>query len=51
MNGRYAEKCCILTLQLLIFGRYLSATWDVEAFENKKEEIVEGDKLKVKLVV
>ncbi|KAH6644523.1 putative oxidoreductase ucpA [Boeremia exigua] len=32
-------------------GRYLSATWDVEALENMKEEIVKGDKLKVKMVI
>ncbi|KAJ8109609.1 hypothetical protein OPT61_g7333 [Boeremia exigua] len=27
-------------------GRYLSATWDVEALERMKEDIVNGDKLK-----
>lgn len=32
-------------------GRYVAATWDVEALENKRDEIVAGDKLKVKLVV
>jgi len=32
-------------------GRYLDATWDVEELEKKKEEIVEGDKLKMRLVV
>ncbi|KAK1084256.1 hypothetical protein LTR48_005621 [Friedmanniomyces endolithicus] len=32
-------------------GRYLDATWDVEELEKKREEIVEGDKLKMRLVV
>jgi hypothetical protein len=32
-------------------GRYVSATWDVDVLENMKEEIVAGDKLRVKLVV
>ena len=32
-------------------GRYLAAPWDVDVLEKKKDEIVEGDKLKVKLVV
>lgn len=32
-------------------GRYISATWDVDALERKKNEIEEGDKLKLKLVV
>jgi hypothetical protein len=32
-------------------GRYVAAPWDVNALEKKKDEIVEGDKLKVKLVV
>jgi len=32
-------------------GRYLAATWDVAELEAKKEEILEGDKLKVRLVV
>ncbi|KAF3009472.1 hypothetical protein E8E13_002649 [Curvularia kusanoi] len=32
-------------------GRYVDATWDVDALEKLKDEIVEGDKLKVKLVV
>jgi hypothetical protein len=31
-------------------GRYVSAGWDVEKLESMKEEIVQGDKLKVKLV-
>jgi hypothetical protein len=29
----------------------LSATWDVGALEKMKDEIVKGDKLKLKLVV
>lgn len=32
-------------------GRYLDATWDVEELEKKKQEIVDGDKLKMRLVV
>ena len=32
-------------------GRYMVATWDVDALEKMKDEIVEGDKLKVRLVV
>ncbi|KAH8754367.1 hypothetical protein F5883DRAFT_431409 [Diaporthe sp. PMI_573] len=32
-------------------GRYLNVTWDLPELMEKEEEIVEGDKLKVKLVV
>lgn len=32
-------------------GRYVSATWDVEALVAKREEIVKGDKLKFRMVV
>ena len=32
-------------------GRYLDSTWDVEELEKKKDEIVAGDKLKMRLVV
>ncbi|KAH7063849.1 putative oxidoreductase ucpA [Paraphoma chrysanthemicola] len=32
-------------------GRYVSATWDVDALEKKRSEIVEGDQLKMKMVV
>ncbi|KAF3038981.1 hypothetical protein E8E12_003199 [Didymella heteroderae] len=32
-------------------GRYVAAPWDVEALTKRKDEIMEGDKLKVKLVV
>jgi hypothetical protein len=32
-------------------GRYVSATWDVEKLGSMKDEIVSGDKLKVKMVV
>ena len=32
-------------------GRYISCVWDVDQLLSKKEEIVEGDKLKAKLVV
>lgn len=32
-------------------GRYISCTWDMEEFLSKKDEIVNGDKLKVRMVV
>jgi len=32
-------------------GRYVSCNWDVTELEAKEEEIVEGDKLKVRMVV
>ncbi|KAF5360098.1 hypothetical protein D9757_013643 [Collybiopsis confluens] len=32
-------------------GRYISAQWDVDEFLAKKDEIVAGDKLKVRMVV
>ena len=32
-------------------SRYISCQWDVDALLAKKQEIIEGDKLKVKLVV
>ncbi|KAJ4344201.1 hypothetical protein N0V95_006241 [Ascochyta clinopodiicola] len=32
-------------------GRYASATWDVDVLEKMKDDIVDGDKLKVKLAV
>ena len=32
-------------------GRYMSANWDVENLEGMKEEIVKGDKLKMRMVV
>lgn len=32
-------------------GRYVSCQWDVEALLAKRQEIIDGDKLKVKLVV
>lgn len=32
-------------------GRYISCTWDMPQFLAKEAEIVEGDKLKVRLVV
>lgn len=31
-------------------GRYVNCTWDMEESMKKEEEIVTGDKLKVKLV-
>lgn len=32
-------------------GRYFACQWDVGELEAKKQEIVDGDKLKVRLVV
>jgi hypothetical protein len=32
-------------------GRYVDATWDVDELEARKEEIVEKDMLKMRLVV
>ena len=32
-------------------GRYLSSTWNMEEIEGRKEEIINGDKLKMRLVV
>ena len=32
-------------------GRFVSCTWDMEELLEKKEEIIQGDKLKAKLVV
>lgn len=32
-------------------GRYVSAHWDVDILESKKDEIVDGDKLKLKLAL
>lgn len=32
-------------------GRYLSAEWDIDDLKQKREEIVQGDKLKFKMVV
>ncbi|KIV82202.1 hypothetical protein PV11_04329 [Exophiala sideris] len=32
-------------------GRYVAATWDVDELEDKRAEIVEGDKLKLRMVV
>lgn len=31
-------------------GRYVCAAWDVDVLETMKDEIVGGDKLKVRLV-
>jgi hypothetical protein len=32
-------------------GRYLSAAWDVDELEARKDEIVKGEKLKMRMVV
>lgn len=32
-------------------GRYLSVNWDVDDLEAMKDEIVKGDKLKMRMVV
>ena len=37
--------------RMWLAARYLSATWDMPEIMSRKDEIVEGDKLKVRLVV
>ena len=32
-------------------ARYISVTWDMEEFLSREEEIVQGDKLKVRMVI
>jgi hypothetical protein len=32
-------------------GRYLSANWDVDKLDTMKDEIIQGVKLKIKMVV
>lgn len=32
-------------------GRYVSANWDVDELETMKDEIVQGDKLRFRMVV
>ena len=32
-------------------GRYISSTWDMKELMAKKDEIVDGDKLKAKLML
>jgi hypothetical protein len=32
-------------------GRYLSCNWDMPEFFSKKEEIIQGDKLKMRMVL
>lgn len=32
-------------------GRYVAATWDVDELDGKKDEIIKGDKLKLRMVV
>lgn len=32
-------------------GRYVSVNWDVEELETRKDEIVQGDKLRFRMVV
>jgi hypothetical protein len=32
-------------------GRYISATWDMPELYSREEEIVKGDKLKLRLVL
>ena len=32
-------------------GRYVSAEWDVTELEAKRDEVVKGDKLKVRMVL
>ena len=37
--------------RLWLAGRYISSTWDIPEFLSREKEIVEGDKLKVRLVL
>lgn len=37
--------------QALLNGRYISANWNMEGLLSRKQEIVDGDKLKVQLVL
>lgn len=32
-------------------GRYVSVNWDVDELETRKDEIVQGDKLRFRMVV
>ncbi|KAL3481728.1 hypothetical protein BJX99DRAFT_253255 [Aspergillus californicus] len=55
---RETPRLCADTLVFLterrrdwLAGRYISATWDVEELLSREEEIVKGDKLKVRMVV
>jgi hypothetical protein len=32
-------------------GRYVSVNWDMEELDSRKDEIVQGDKLKLRLVI
>lgn len=43
---------CYLTAQKRdwLAGRYVDCTWDMEEFLAKEKEIVEGDKLKMRMV-
>jgi len=34
-----------------LHGRYVSATWDVDVLEGMRDEIVQGKKLKFKMIV
>lgn len=37
--------------RLWLAGRYISVNWDMEELDSRKEEIVQGDKLKLRLVI
>jgi hypothetical protein len=37
--------------QAWLNGRYISANWDMEELSSRKQQIVDGDKLKVQLVL
>ncbi|KAF2180087.1 NAD(P)-binding protein [Zopfia rhizophila CBS 207.26] len=54
-DGRRHAMRCILGIvkekRQWLSGRYLSANWDVEELEGKKEAIVSEDKLKMRMVV
>jgi hypothetical protein len=50
LNGRKVPTLGSSVLTQLR-GRYLNVKWDVKELEQKKDEIVAGDKLKLRMVV
>jgi hypothetical protein len=48
-----ADTICYLTHERRpwLAGRYISCNWDMPEFLSREREIVEGDKLKVRLVL
>lgn len=48
-----ADSICYLTRERRpwLAGRYISCNWDFPELFSREKEIVDGDKLKVKLVI